>query len=106
MNYLSARDTLLNENYIPLPVIPNDKKPALRGWTDSKYTPPKGYGGYGVGVACGRGECPVAGVDIDDRGQGGFFWCAHLVLGEMGLATLATSSAEKRTTLPPMERNQ
>lgn len=65
MNYKIARQTLIDENYIPIPITPNDKKPAIRSWTDDAYAPPTGFSNYGVGVACGKGEFPVAGVDLD-----------------------------------------
>lgn len=57
MNYGSAKQTLLNNGYSPIPVM--GKKPALDNWREN--IAPEGYGGYNVGILCGK----IAAVDID-----------------------------------------
>jgi RecA-family ATPase len=65
MHYSTARQNLIDLGYIPLPIMPRDKKPAIKNWTDPNYVPPGGHGGYGVGILCGRGEHPISGIDCD-----------------------------------------
>ena len=65
MHYSTARNILIDLRYLPLPIIPRDKRPATRSWVDPDYVPPMGYGNYGVGIVCGRLPFPVAGVDLD-----------------------------------------
>ncbi|RPH88531.1 MAG: hypothetical protein EHM66_00560 [Deltaproteobacteria bacterium] len=65
MHYSAAKSILIENGYIPLPVIPNEKRPAIANWTALDYVPPNGYANYGVGIKCGVGEYPIAGVDLD-----------------------------------------
>lgn len=57
MNYGSAKQTLLDNGYSPIPVM--GKKPALDNWREN--IAPEGYGGYNVGILCGS----VVALDID-----------------------------------------
>ena len=50
MNYGSTRQTLLDNGYLPIPVI--GKKPALDNWREN--IAPEGYGGYNAGILCGK----------------------------------------------------
>lgn len=61
MYYLTLKDQLIGNGYIPLPIKPKDKAPAIKNWTASDYTPPAGFGGHGVGIKCGY----IAAVDLD-----------------------------------------
>jgi RecA-family ATPase len=61
MHYNTCKEPLIKNGYIPLPIMPNDKRPAPKNWTAESYTPPNGYGGFGVGVVCRN----IRGVDID-----------------------------------------
>lgn len=65
MHYSTAKEKLLESGYLPLPIYPNAKNPAIQNWASSTYSPPSGFGNYGVGIVCGRGEYPIAGVDVD-----------------------------------------
>lgn len=65
MNYATAKDCLVSAGYIPLPIKPNSKRPAIRDWTSDGYRPVKGFGNCGVGIRCGVGEHPIVAVDID-----------------------------------------
>lgn len=66
MNYYQTyKDILISNGYIPIPIIPGDKRPAVKGWADKNYTPPQGYGGYGIGIQCGNGTYPIVGIDCD-----------------------------------------
>ena len=57
MNYGSAKQTLLDNGYSPIPVM--GKKPALDNWREN--IAPEGYGGYNAGILCGS----VVAIDID-----------------------------------------
>jgi hypothetical protein len=57
MNYGSTRQTLLDNGYLPIPVM--GKKPALDNWREN--IAPEGYGGYNTGILCGS----VVAIDID-----------------------------------------
>lgn len=64
--YADSVTTLLSNGYLPLPIVPHEKRPAIGDWTaDSYEAPVGGFGGYGIGIACGRGEFPVVGIDVD-----------------------------------------
>lgn len=67
MTYTKQRQPLLDNEYLPVPIVPNDKRPAVKGWADDSYTPPESgkYNRCGVGILCGKGEQPIAGVDCD-----------------------------------------
>jgi len=65
MHYSAAKSILIENGYIPLPIIPNEKRPAIANWTVPDYVPPNGYANYGVGIKCGVGEYPIAAVDLD-----------------------------------------
>lgn len=74
MSYAAARDTLINNQYTPLPVMPSAKAPAIKrlgpnGWGSPDYIPPNGYQNYSVGLACGLGEVPIVAVDLDIHDQ-------------------------------------
>lgn len=62
MNYGSAKQTLLDNGYSPIPVM--GKKPALDNWREN--IAPSGYGGYSVGILCGK----IAAVDLDITDEG------------------------------------
>lgn len=65
MNYGKTRQPLIDNGYVPLPVVPSDKRPAVKGWAEPDYLPPSGFATHNCGVACGRGKYPIAAVDID-----------------------------------------
>jgi RecA-family ATPase len=65
MHYSAAKSILIENGYIPLPIIPNEKRPAIANWTAPDYVPPNGYANYGVGIKCGVGDYPIAAVDLD-----------------------------------------
>lgn len=58
---------LLELGYIPIPILPSEKAPALAGWQRArlKASDFDRYPGHGVGIVCGRGPHPVMAVDID-----------------------------------------
>lgn len=64
MNYGGLRTPLLELGYMPTPIVPNAKYPAIKGW-ESVEVPPNGYVDYGVGIVCGTSKAPICGVDID-----------------------------------------
>lgn len=65
MNYGTTRATLINTGYQPIPIIPSEKRPALRKWAALNYKAPGGYANHGVGIRCGQGDTPIYAVDID-----------------------------------------
>lgn len=66
MNYSSARQPLIDAGYRPIPIVHGDKRPAVKGWESPEFKAPSGYNnGNGVGIVCGIGDYPIAGVDID-----------------------------------------
>jgi RecA-family ATPase len=66
-SYPTARDPLIANGYLPLPLRPRSKVPAVGGWHTAGYVPPPParYGGFGVGLACGPGDYPLCAIDID-----------------------------------------
>ena len=67
MTYTKHRQHLIDAGYLPLPIIPNDKRPAVKGWNDADYVPPVSgrYVKCGIGILCGKGENPISGIDCD-----------------------------------------
>lgn len=66
VRYCTARrDQLVTAGYIPLPIKPGDKAPAVAKWSQPSYVPPAGHTGCGIGLICGRGDYPIAAIDID-----------------------------------------
>ena len=56
----------LLETYHLVPIVPRDKRPAVKHWRDDTFeTPVESYARHGVGVICGVGKYPIAAVDID-----------------------------------------
>lgn len=65
MTYGKHKHTLIANGYIPLPIEPGKKYPLLRKWADDGFVPPNGFLNHGVGIVCGKGEYPIAGIDCD-----------------------------------------
>jgi hypothetical protein len=65
LTYGNTRDRLIDLGYRPIPIIPNDKRPAAKRWADPAFEAPAGFARHGVGVACGMNPAPLAAVDID-----------------------------------------
>jgi RecA-family ATPase len=61
--YGRLSQTLQKQGYIPVPL--NGKRPTIKEWTSSEYTPPTGFDNNNVGVLCGVGEHPLCAIDID-----------------------------------------
>lgn len=79
---------LLDGSYFILPILPGEKRPALKTWQDERLSHadlPRWGVGYGVGVMCGVGTAPVAAIDIDVSHpavlEAVLRWCRE-VLGE------------------------
>lgn len=64
-----AARALLARQYLIVPIVPGDKRPALAEWQNARLgavdVPRLWSNGAGVGVLCGVGAWPVVGVDID-----------------------------------------
>ena len=61
---------LAHHGYLPIPIRPGEKRPALpNDWPDARLSDADialhAQRGCGVGILCGQGEHPIAGVDID-----------------------------------------
>jgi len=66
IDYMECAPRLVSNGYLPLPIKPRDKAPAVGHWRERAGTiPAEQYPGYGVGIACGRGDYPIAAIDID-----------------------------------------
>lgn len=65
MRYGQLRQPLIDNGFYPIPIVPNDKRPAIQDWHNTAYLPPQGYVNHGVGIVCGKGTYPIAAVDID-----------------------------------------
>lgn len=59
--------TLIGHGYLPIPIRPNEKRPALRGWQNARLTPEDcaRWPDHGVGLLCGVGDTPLAAFDLD-----------------------------------------
>lgn len=59
--YGSMRDKTIAAGYLPLPIDPKTKSPAVKGWRESNYIPPGGWVNNSLGVITGD----ITAVDID-----------------------------------------
>ena len=65
MYYYSNKQLFIDNGYLPIPIVPYQKFPAIKNWTAEDYAPPPGYGRSGIGILCGRGDYPICGIDCD-----------------------------------------
>lgn len=68
MNYFQEQGrTLLAHGYQIIPIKPGAKRPAIDAWQSSSLgaSDLTKYSGHGVGIITGRGDYPIAAVDID-----------------------------------------
>ena len=68
MNYFQDQGrTLLAHGYQIIPIKPGAKRPAIDAWQSSSLgmSDLTKYAGHGVGIITGRGDYPIAAVDID-----------------------------------------
>lgn len=65
--FVEQGPTLLAKGYWPLPIRQGEKRPALQRWQKARATPGvfERFPRHGVGVICGVGPVPIAGIDID-----------------------------------------
>lgn len=65
LDYASTHQRLFDAGYLPIPILPNTKRPARMDWANDAYHLAQGCHGYGVGILCGRGQGPIVAIDID-----------------------------------------
>ena len=65
--YTDCVPTLIKNCYSPVPIVPGEKRPAIKDWLNFVHTDAAlvRYKNNGVGLLCGQGEYPLVGVDID-----------------------------------------
>lgn len=65
----SLAGTLTEQGYLPVPIVPNEKKVALKNWVNYRYSAndEKKFSNCGVGLLCGQGDYPIVGIDADTK---------------------------------------
>ena len=63
--YSKQAKTLVNSGYLVVPILPGEKRPAIKDWQHARLSGTEHYPGHGVGIVCGQGAQPVVGIDID-----------------------------------------
>lgn len=63
---------LIANGYSIIPIVPNDKRPALAGWQHARLSAAdcRRWPGHGVGFLCGVGAQPLVALDIDTSNAG------------------------------------
>ncbi|WP_438709553.1 PriCT-2 domain-containing protein, partial [Turicimonas muris] len=66
-----AAQKLVDNGYLPIPVIKGEKRPALSEWQRYRFKPADAvkYADYGVGLLTGQSASPVGLIDVDTRDQ-------------------------------------
>lgn len=97
MTYSKDRQQLIDNGYAPVPIIRNDKRPAVKGWASDDYTPPPAgrYASCGTGVLCGIGEYPIAGVDCDVLDEAIAEKMTSYILATVGMTVYRIGKAPK-----------
>lgn len=68
-SYFDAASRLLDNGYLPIPIIPGGKRPAVQAWTEKTFD--KAFfrswrqEDCGFGLVCGAGEYPLGILDTD-----------------------------------------
>lgn len=65
----SLAGTLTEQGYLPVPIVPNEKKVALKNWVNYRYSAndENKFSNCGVGLLCGQGDYPIVGIDADTK---------------------------------------
>jgi RecA-family ATPase len=65
--YGNLRQPLIDLGYRPIPILPNDKRPAVKGWNKPDFVPATDtrFAGYSVGIVCGLNPYAISAIDID-----------------------------------------
>lgn len=76
---------LLISGYLPIPIAPNSKGCRLENWPNYRFRPEDAdrYAACGVGLLCGQGPNPIAGIDCDTKDPELLSWLAD-ELGAFG----------------------
>lgn len=66
-NFQQHGRALLGNGYLIIPIKPGHKRPALDNWQTARLGAADltRYPAHGVGVLCGQGAQPIAGIDVD-----------------------------------------
>lgn len=60
---------IVEKGYCPIPIVPNDKRAAVKDWTKYRFAlgDEKKYADCGIGFLCGQGIFPIVGIDADTK---------------------------------------
>ncbi|WP_289639978.1 phage/plasmid primase, P4 family [Turicimonas muris] len=66
-NSLGAQ--LAANGYLPIPIVPREKRAAIKDWTKYRFKAADNekFSGCGVGILCGQGADPIIGIDADTK---------------------------------------
>jgi putative DNA primase/helicase len=72
MDFASLAPALIKNGYLPIPIVPGDKKPAIANWSQVRDIDPAQYVGHGVGLLTGQAHGDASAIiavdiDIDDE---------------------------------------
>lgn len=68
LDFAALAPTLIENGYLPVPIVPGDKKPAIADWARVREIDPAQFAGHGVGLLTGQavGAAPaIVAIDID-----------------------------------------